>query len=170
MQGQHEQGPRDTRRDSGKAGWVLPAALIGAAAIWAGYLWTSNDAPLIDPDDGTAVAAGEALYATHCAACHGAGLEGQPDWRQRRADGRMPAPPHDASGHTWHHPDEMLFGMVKEGFMTGRYAPPGYQSDMPAYAGVLSDEEILAVLAYIKSTWPERVRAHQARISRSAGG
>ncbi len=66
--------------------------------------------------------------------------------------GRMPAPPHDESGHTWHHPDGVLFGITKNG-VTPPYGPPGYESDMPAFAGKLFDEEIRAVLAYIKSHW-----------------
>lgn len=107
----------------------------------------------IDPRDAAQVARGKPLYAAHCAACHGANLEGQPDWRRRLASGRMPAPPHDDSGHTWHHPDEVLFGIAKEGLVPGRYAPPGYQSDMPAFGKLLSDDDIRAVLAYIQSRW-----------------
>ena len=111
---------------------------------------------------GLTLADGEALYARECAACHGADLEGQPNWRQRLPSGRLPAPPHDASGHTWHHPDDMLFVITKHG--------PGalvadYESDMPGFADVLSDDEIWAVLAYIKSTWPEREREAQAGMS-----
>lgn len=106
--------------------------------------------------------AGRALYQTHCADCHGADLAGQPDWRTRRPDGRLPAPPHDASGHTWHHPMSMLFDMTKHGLVPP-LAPAGYQSDMPAFAGVLSDDEIRDVLAYIESTWPETVRAQRER-------
>jgi len=85
--------------------------------------------------------------------CHGAKLEGQPDWRQKLPSGRMPAPPHDESGHTWHHTDEVLFGITKHGLVPGKYAPPGYESDMPAFAGKLSDGDIRAVLAFIKSHW-----------------
>ncbi len=110
--------------------------------------------PRADPRDAAKVAVGAKLYAAHCASCHGAKLEGQPDWRRRLANGRMPAPPHDESGHTWHHPDDMLFGITKHGI--ARYAPPGYQSDMPAFAGQLSDEQIWAVLAYLKSHWKSR--------------
>jgi mono/diheme cytochrome c family protein len=80
----------------------------------------------------------------------------------------MPAPPHDDTGHTWHHPDAVLFGITKEGLVPGVYAPPGYQSDMPGFGGTLSDEEIRAVLAYIASRWSERARAHQSRITREA--
>ena len=101
---------------------------------------------------------GRKVYATHCAACHGMKLEGQPDWRKPLANGRMPAPPHDDSGHTWHHPDEVLFAITKHGLVPP-YAPQGYQSDMPAFGGALSDDDIRAVLAYIASHWSSEVRA-----------
>jgi len=143
----------------------LLALLIVACGV-GGLAWTLLDSPAaIDPQDPAAVALGASLYGRHCAECHGQRLEGQPDWRVRRPDGKLPAPPHDESGHTWHHRDADLFGMVKEGFASGRYAPPGYLSEMPGYGDTLSDSEIRAVLAYIKSTWPEAQRAHQARIS-----
>jgi mono/diheme cytochrome c family protein len=102
--------------------------------------------------DTARIALGQKVYAQHCAACHGAKLEGQPNWRVRMPTGRMPAPPHDESGHTWHHSDGVLFGITKNGLMPP-YGPPGYESDMPAFAGKLSDDEIWAVLAYIKSQW-----------------
>ena len=81
------------------------------------------------------------------------------------AIGAAPAPPHDASGHTWHHPDGVLFRIVKEG--TAAVVGQGYESDMPAFAGILSDQQIRDVLAFIKSTWSERERAFQA--GRAAG-
>ena len=100
---------------------------------------------------------GERLYQENCASCHGANLEGQPDWRSRLPNGRLPAPPHDASGHTWHHPDRVLFDIVKHG--PAAIVGNGYESDMPGYEGVLTDGEITAIIDYIKSTWPDRVRA-----------
>jgi mono/diheme cytochrome c family protein len=113
------------------------------------------------------LALGEKLYAQHCAACHGAKLEGQPNWRQRMPNGRMPAPPHDESGHTWHHPDSVLFGITKHGLVP-RYAPPRYESDMPAFAGKLSDDEIWAVLAYIRNHWTSAdVLAARAEMTRN---
>ena len=40
---------------------------------------------------------------------------------------------------------------------------PSYQSDMPAYADTLIDAKIIAVLSYIKSTWPQDIRdSHDA--------
>ena len=112
------------------------------------------------------LALGRNVYELHCAACHGRNLEGQPDWRRKLANGRMPAPPHDDSGHTWHHPDEVLFGITKHGLVPP-YAPAGYASDMPAFAGKLSDAEIRAVLAYIASHWSPEVRKARAEMLRS---
>jgi len=117
----------------------------------------------LDPEDPALVAQGAALYGEHCASCHGVRLEGQANWQQRKADGRLPAPPHDPSGHTWHHPDEILFLLTKEG--VSAMAGDGYESDMPAYEDVLTDAQIVAVLSYIKSTWPEAVRARHDQIN-----
>mgnify|MGYP001419250418 CR=1 FL=1 len=102
---------------------------------------------------------GQELYAANCASCHGANLEGQPDWKRRLESGRMPAPPHDETGHTWHHADGQLFTITKLG--VGGVVP-GYESDMPAFEGVLTDKEIRAVHAYIKSTRPDRQRAFKS--------
>ena len=79
----------------------------------------------------------------------------------------MPAPPHDDSGHTWHHPHDVLFGITKHGLVPP-YAPAGYQSDMPAFAGTLSDDEIRAVLAYIASHWSDEVRKLRAEMIANA--
>jgi len=139
-------------------------AAIAAAGV--GYLLLRSPAApaRIDPADAALVAEGRAVYDRHCASCHGAALEGQPDWRTRKPDGRLPAPPHDASGHTWHHSDGMLFGMVKHGLAP--YAPTGYESDMPAYGDTLSDRQIWAVLSYIASTWPETIRRRREEAAR----
>lgn len=119
-----------------------------------------------DPSNASQAALGQSVYTQYCAACHGANLEGQPNWQAKLPSGRMPAPPHDATGHTWHHPDPVLFGITKYGVLPGKYGPPGYQSDMPAFGGTLSDEQIWAVLAYIKSVWPDQIRSAQADMTR----
>lgn len=151
-----------------KARWVVAAAASGVAVLAATVYLTSlgkNDG-FIDPsaDEGR-ITLGKTVYAANCAACHGANLEGQANWRERLANGRLPAPPHDKTGHTWHHPDRLLIDMVKNGLVPGRTAPPGYESDMPAYAGILTDEEIVAVIAYIKSTWPPKVLQAQKEVT-----
>ena len=128
-------------------------------------LWPYSQSPQIDPDDPAQVALGRRIYAEHCAICHGADLEGQPDWMTRKPDGRLPAPPHDVTGHTWHHPDQQLVMITKKG-LSG--VVPGYGSDMPAFEAVLIDEEIAAVLAFIESSWPSDIRERQRALTRSA--
>jgi mono/diheme cytochrome c family protein len=118
---------------------------------------------LLRPDDKDVLVRGAEVYAQQCASCHGKNLEGQPNWRSRLPTGRMPAPPHDESGHTWHHNDRLLFRLTKEGpaVVVGN----NHQSDMKGYAETLSDRDIIAVLSYIKSKWPSHVRARHDRIN-----
>ncbi|WP_239350990.1 cytochrome c [Microvirga sp. ACRRW] len=129
------------------------AGVVAAAAF--GWLGGGRSSDQIDPDQ---IKLGTRLYAERCASCHGAKLEGQPNWQEPLSDGRMPAPPHDASGHTWHHSDAELFTITKKGL--GAFVP-GYRSDMPAFEGTLSDEEIRAIIAFIRSTWPRTEREYQ---------
>ena len=126
----------------------------------------SPDRSSADPRDGQQVAAGKAIYDQYCARCHGGNLEGQPNWKTRQANGRLPAPPHDATGHTWHHSDAALFGITRNGMTP--YAGANYQSDMPAFAATLSNEQIWQVLAYIKSRWPRRIQDAQSAINRES--
>jgi mono/diheme cytochrome c family protein len=143
-------------------GAVLVLLIIGGMTAWKLML---NDIPA-DPSNAAQVALGKVVYAENCASCHGASLEGQPNWRERKSDGRMPAPPHDASGHTWHHPVDVLFSITKEGL--GKHAPLGYQSDMPAFGETLTDEQIWAVLAFIANSWPEDIQARWALVSQQS--
>lgn len=146
------------------------AVLLGAAAAIGGWLLFAVLAPSggADPTDAEQVQLGERLYAQYCAACHGADLAGEPNWRERKADGTLPAPPHDATGHTWHHPDSQLFAYTEQG--GAALAPEGFKSAMPGFGDRLSDAEIWAVLAYIKSRWPPEVRSRHEQISRRSGG
>lgn len=142
-------------------GWLVVVLILVAAAAAAWSFLSQRDKSRTDPNDRALVARGQTVYDKECASCHGLNLQGQPNWQTRLPSGRMPAPPHDASGHTWHHPDDYLFGVTKDGLVPGKYAPPGYQSDMPAFGGKLSDDDIWAVLAYIKSRWPTEIRRAQ---------
>ena len=143
-----------------KKGLLVVTGLAGLLALGLGsmlYAQDSKKASLLRPDDTRLVALGQEIYAEQCAACHGDNLQGQPNWREPNENGRLPAPPHDATGHTWHHADELLFGVTKFGL--AEFANlKDYDSDMPPYKDVLSDEEIIAVLSYIKSTWPDQIR------------
>ena len=114
---------------------------------------------------------GRKLYDTNCASCHGANLEGQPDWQSAKEDGTYPAPPHDETGHTWHHGDAMLLDYIRRG---GQAVLDDmgvdFTSGMPGFGDELTAEDIEAVLDYIKSTWPDRIRAAQCDRSRLEAG
>jgi mono/diheme cytochrome c family protein len=127
------------------AGLTVVAALPGALLCWdAGVRRTAaptSTAQAPDPNDSRRIATGQCVYEAHCAACPGANLEGQPDWRTRRADGRLPAPPHDDSGHARHHPFGVLFALTKHGVVPP-YAPANCHTDMPDFHDRLNDDEI----------------------------
>ena len=137
---------------------ALGAYLVGLLA-YAGF--GPPVADRIDADNPKLVAWGRSVYAQHCAACHGAKLEGQPDWRRPGPDGRLPAPPHDESGHTWHHDDRYLIHVVQQGIVAGVDRPPDYEGNMPAFGAVLSHDEIVAALSFIKHSWSFDYRAWQ---------
>jgi mono/diheme cytochrome c family protein len=119
-----------------------------------------------DPNNQAQVRAGQAVYAARCASCHGANLEGQANWKVELPTGGRPAPPHDATGHTWHHADALLFDIVKRGGQAS--SPTEYKNLMPAFGDTLRDDEIWAVLSYIKSTWPADIRALQDEVNQQA--
>ncbi len=136
---------------------IVPAlAVIGAGL---GGWWKSGKAEAeisLRPGDAALVSLGGKVYAENCASCHGDKLQGQPDWQTPLASGRYRAPPHNVQGHTWHHTDELLFRLTK--FGPAAVIGNGHESDMAGYKDLLSDREILAVLSFIKSTWPHEVR------------
>lgn len=149
------------------AGLITPGAAAAAAVALAA--WTMRPEPAAElvtfmgtPLTAENIALGQEIYEANCASCHGADLEGQHAWKRKLESGRMPAPPHDQTGHTWHHADSQLFTITKFGLGA---VVEGYESDMPAFAGVLTDNEIQLVLGYIKSTWPKRERDFQAAVT-----
>jgi len=143
---------------------LLLLLIVGVAVASEG---TDGVLVTLKAGDLVVVQAGEKVYQSQCASCHGQYLAGQPNWRERDANGFLPAPPHDASGHTWHHADDLLFEIVKYG--------PGvvinddsYKTVMPIYKDILSDEDIIAVLSFIKNTWPEEQRTWQDKVNGTA--
>ena len=139
-----------------RLGWI--AILCAGTAAQADHRLTGRDD-----------AAGAALYATHCASCHGAQLEGQPDWRSPGPDGILPAPPHDVSGHTWHHDTPLLLEYTLKGGQAALAARgvKGFKSGMPAFEAVLSEDQVLDILGFIRSTWPPQ--AQQVQRQRTHG-
>lgn len=146
------------------AALVTMAALGQQPAAEAGANGVTFLGEPVSADD---IANGQRLYAESCASCHGINLEGQPGWKRRLDNGLMPAPPHDETGHTWHHADADLFTVTKLGVSA---VVPDYESDMLAFDGVLTDDEIRAVIAFIKSRWPEQQRTIQTEISANSEG
>jgi len=144
---------------------LLVTAMVaaGAATFWQPLKAQDGFIPYWDT---TEVARGAEIYSAQCASCHGEELEGAGDWRTPLANGRLPAPPHDETGHTWHHPDPILFQITK--FGTAAMVGGTYKSDMQGYSEILSDEEILAVLAFIKSRWPDQLIERHNQITKSA--
>ncbi len=133
-----------------------------AVAFWlasqlASVAQENKPGALFFPDNPQIVATGKVLYAENCASCHGKDLEGEADWRTPGEDGKLRAPPHNKRGHTWHHHDKLLFGLTRFGAKK-LLKMDDYQTNMPVYDGVLSNEDIISVLSYIKSTWPENIR------------
>jgi mono/diheme cytochrome c family protein len=155
---------------SGRYLAVLAGITAVAGAVLYFYSGESARPELrIDARDPAQVARGRAVYEQRCAVCHGQQLEGQENWRIRLANGRMPAPPHDHTGHTWHHPEEVLLAIVRNGLVPP-HAPAGYPSDMPAFRKVLSEEDIRAVLAYIESRWSgEVMKIREEMLAQSRG-
>lgn len=102
---------------------------------------------------------GQSVYNAQCASCHGVNGDGQfPDAPlEPDITGRYGAPPHDESGHTWHHDDDLLIRIIREGGM----GDPVNFYVMPALGSVLSDTETEAVIAYIKTMWTSEQQTAQ---------
>jgi mono/diheme cytochrome c family protein len=146
---------------------VATSAILLIVGIATGvFIWSDRPTSLaLRPYDAKTVAMGKRIYTESCASCHGINLKGQPNWTDRNSEGKLPAPPHDPSGHTWHHGDKVLFDLTK--FGTAKFIDGDYKSDMLPFEGVLSDEEIIAVLSYIKSTWPKEMQKRHDLLNES---
>jgi mono/diheme cytochrome c family protein len=130
--------------------WMVTAILVLTACA-------TESASTLPAEDGGID--GEALYVQHCAECHGVDGEGEPDWRTPNEQGVFPAPPHDSSGHTWHHSDQVLLRIIAEGGSMPN-------SGMPGFAKALDPAEMEAILAYIKTFWGSRELEFQQEVSR----
>ncbi|MCL1599040.1 MAG: c-type cytochrome [Actinomycetia bacterium] len=140
--------------------------LVAVIALIAAGCSSGSDSSVgpLDPDmdtippvpdlDAASVEEGSFLYQAQCAACHGADLSGADDWKTRNEDGTFKPPPHDASGHTWHHPDQLLTRLIQDGGSSP-------DSVMPAFGGKLTDREIASILDYFKSNWGPDEREFQ---------
>jgi len=133
--------------------WV---AAMFAVATHVGIADAANETPRLDPEQ---VKSGHAVYEQYCASCHGARAEGAPNWQERDEHGELPAPPHDAEGHTWRHSDAELYQMVSKGWRDPFNKTT--RLTMPGFGDVLSQQQIVAVITYLKTLWTPEQRRFQ---------
>ena len=142
---------------------LLGGLLSGVLLILVGAIASLSSQPSyeIDPANPQLVALGQQVYEAQCAGCHGPNLEGETDWNLPSPDGLIKAPPHDETGHTWHHDNAYLIESIVKG--GARLRADAGVSAMPVYENILSKEEIGAVLSYIQSTWPADILVQQSQ-------
>ena len=138
-----------------------PALVLGLVSCgWQIATTVTPVTPAFAPTlDAAQVARGREIYQQNCAACHGAKAQGAPNWATPGPDGLYPPPPHDDTGHTWHHSDRVLYEVIRDGMNDP--LRPDSPLRMPAWGGKLSDAEIRAVIEYFKSLWSEEHRQWQ---------
>ena len=112
-------------------------------------------------NDFAQVSRGGQIFLANCAECHGNSAEGAPNWRQRNAEGKYPAPPLNGTGHAWHHPYKMLAHVINNG-------SPGGQGDMPAWRDKLTEQEVEDVIAWFISKWPDQIYAAWLRTDKKS--
>lgn len=144
-------------------------SFLGLVALAA---WVLHSVPSEDENgflqwrDPQVTSAGRKLYTAHCAACHG-----MPDGTAASV-ASVPAPaagpPHDETGHTWQHPDFALFQLIRDGVAVANCVPVDPEL-MPMFKDIVSDAELVAILSYIKSTWPEDIRLNHDRVNMMYG-
>ncbi len=163
MKRSQQQKRAETAKTSSRRHFVMIGlVIVGVLLIVTAVLLPKGDGEINTGDlsNRQFIAMGEEVYGTYCAACHGFDLEGQPEWQQPFEDGSFKAPPHDETGHTWHHSDAYLVDSIKQG--GARLEASIGVSSMPAYSEILTDQQISAVLAYIKSEWPPEILEAQS--------
>ena len=139
---------------------LLALALVLGLAACTGQAATSVAPVTPYPTlDAAQVARGREVYIQSCASCHGPNAEGAVNWATPGPDGLGLAPPHDDTGHTWHHPDRVLYETIYSGMNDPLRS--GSPLRMPAFGEILSDSDIRAVIEYFKSLWSAEHRQWQ---------
>ena len=134
--------------------WLVTAGIVAVGAVVILVIMLATRAPQSTDAAGTpagyvevSLDRGQQLYDADCASCHGANGEGY-------ASSETPAPALNASEHAWHHPDDQIVALLRNGGML-----------MPAVGATWSDSDLASVLAYVKQWWtPAQLRAQQGTI------
>lgn len=164
---------RVSRKLGPKGRYLAVATLIGALITAASIYYERrmvDTAVHADWQDEVLVAQGHKLYRENCAFCHGDSLEGQAGWDGDFPSGNRPALPLDGSAPIWRLSDDDIFDVVKYGGQP--FSPRSYKNNMPGFEIQLADPGIWALVAFMKSRWPEDIRQRQAEtaIERAGGG
>ena len=138
--------------------------LAGAMLLGIGHTAIAHAAETPPPLDAKSVESGRVVYEQYCGSCHGGEGQGAPNWQEPDEHGELPAPPHNAEGHTWRHSDGELYEMVAKGWRDPFNKTT--RLTMPAFADVLSPEQIRAVITYLKTLWTPDERTFQAEETR----
>lgn len=93
---------------------------------------------------------GEELFKANCQVCHGKEGIATKNWKARDADGNLPPPPLNGTAHTWHHSPAVLIRTIQQGGSK-------LGGTMPGFDGKLSLEDMVALVGYLSSLWPDDV-------------
>jgi mono/diheme cytochrome c family protein len=113
---------------------------------------TLTGVDVVRPHNVQQIAEGAQLYQQHCASCHGATAEGNPEWRKALAEGKHLPPPLNGTGREWHSSRNELHNHIKYGSKFGK-------GNMPPFQNALTDAQITAVIAWFQSLWSDQLYA-----------
>lgn len=145
---QTDQAPAPQRRPLAKKGSLAFAfgGVVVIGLVVAVFSWPSASSGSLTASANAEH--GKALYAKYCTSCHGPSGVGEFNWMNRdRA-----APPLDSNAHAWHHEDAQLVSFILD--------KPVPDSRMPAWRAILSRDDALDLVAYIKTLWTPFIRAN----------
>lgn len=107
--------------------------------------------PAVPTLDANQVARGKQAYRANCGRCHGENGVGDLNWKVPDKDLNYPPPPHNDTGHTWHHADRVLYEAIRDGLRDP--LKPNSELRMPAFGNTLSEADMRALIVYFKSLW-----------------
>ena len=136
--------------------------IIVLGLLLSGNTYSDNHYP-ITRDSELMIVRGKIAYQNNCVSCHQVNLAGAENWIGLDEVGHRKAPPLNGTGHTWHHDDATLHTIIKYGLVG---IVSDYEGKMGGFGDNLSDKDIDAVLAYIKSFWPDDYYQHQINLSK----
>lgn len=134
--------------------WMRALPILGLLTLLPFLAAAGGIQSSVASGDPELIALGARLFDRNCSPCHGKEAVGEDPaktgggWKE--GVGQI-APALNGAGHAWHHPPGYFFQMIHNGTSLP-------DSRMISWQGRMSEYEILAVIAYFQSLWPERIR------------